>query len=154
MKLYVLQNFQKKKSIVGFFEISKKLSFFDFRRKQKRMRLAWLTATWLSVLGIIIGASLLLFGYLSEPPPASNVEFNYFLEWSRIFGLILFAIAGVVLAVCLLLPSFIFQEQCFVFDRSNLLDDDLPPSTLHVTLNHPQIFIFLTDSFNSIVLDF
>lgn len=93
------------------------------------MRVIWVTITWLSVLGLIMGTSLLLFGYLSAPMTTSTLstaEFNYYLECSRVFGLVLFSAAGIVLALCLLLPSFVCPAQCFdshASNLSNLLDD-------------------------------
>lgn len=92
----------------------------NFRRKLKRMRLVWLIATWIGVICLILGTSLLIFGYSMKDKPA-NEQFNYYLECSRVFGLILFAIGSLILTVCLLLPSFVCQDQCFVFNK---VDDD------------------------------
>lgn len=98
------------------------------RRKLKVIRAAWLSTMWLGVIGLLVGASLLLFGYLSHETAASaaaaasgTVEFNYYLEWSRVVGLVLFSAAGVLLAVALLLPSFLCQAQCIA--RSSIFDD-------------------------------
>jgi hypothetical protein len=84
------------------------------------MRLVWLIATWIGVICLILGTSLLIFGYSMKDKPA-NEQFNYYLECSRVFGLILFAIGSLILTVCLLLPSFVCQDQCFVFNK---VDDD------------------------------
>lgn len=112
------------------------------------MRFLWLATTWLSVIGLVLGASLLLVGYLSEQktPPSSHssksieiakeeataTEFNYFLECSRVFGLILFSVSGFVLAMCLIMPSFLCQNQCFTFSHSSI-DDDLPSQSINVS---------------------
>lgn len=105
----------------------------------------WVASTWISVIVLVLGSALLLFGYLGkESEIVSGNQLNYYVEWSRVLGLILFSAAGLVLALCLILPSFVCQKQCFVFDRSSLDDDVLPPTSINVNFkNHFYSFFFL-----------
>ena len=122
----------------GSFEILNKILFwllliwnilFFIRVKNKRLRLIWKLSFWVGLIIILLGSSMLLFGYSIEEKSIfvgsiNNIEivdkdairFNEYLEAFKIIGLFAFTIGGIIVAVSLVMPSFVFYKQCIYKD--------------------------------------
>lgn len=109
---------------------------FYLRKKFKRIRLLWEFLLWIGLLSVLTASALLIYGFMNHEKVAvvidaeenmneyvnlSATDYNYYLEWCRLIGLILFTFGGILLALSLILPSFLCYEQCIF--KTDLSDE-------------------------------
>ncbi len=94
--------------------------------KNRRWRLLWKCSFWLGLILLLIGSCLLTYGYVNKERAiiigsvadhadivdTYAVKFNDSLGTCRVLGFLVFMAGGCLLAVALLLPSFLCYKQC------------------------------------------